>query len=77
MSFHERHITKAAPSVVSERVDCWLPHRAPTYIAHHDRLSTPISRSGSVVICQDSLWHLREVIRSGRPCFPLESGVMG
>eukprot|EP00978_Attheya_sp_CCMP212_P010489 scaffold25409_cov37-Attheya_sp.AAC.3 len=40
--------------------------------SHHDRLPTPISRSGSVDICQDSLWHLREVIRSDRPCFPLK-----
>jgi hypothetical protein len=68
--------TKAAPSVVSERVDCWLPHRLPTNIAHQYRLPTPISRSGSVFICQDSLWHLREVIRSGRPCSPWKSGDM-
>ena len=68
--------TKAAPSVVSERVDCWLPHRPPANIAHPDRLPTPISRSGSVFICQDSLWHLREVIRSGRPCSPWKSDTM-
>ena len=68
--------TKAAPSVVSERVDCWLPHRLPTNIAHQYRLPTPISRSGSVFVCQDSLWHLREVIRSGRPCSPWKSGDM-
>jgi hypothetical protein len=75
--FHERHITKAAPSVVSERVDCWLPHRPPANIAHHDRLSTLMSHCGCAVIFQDSLWNLRGVIRSGRPCFPLKKWFYG
>ena len=69
--------TKAAPSVVSERVDCWLPHRPPANIAHHDRLSTLMSHCGCAVIFQDSLWNLREVIRSGWPCFPLKRWLYG
>ena len=73
----ETYITKAAPSVVSERVDCWLPHRPPANIAHHDRLSTLMSHCGCAVIFQDSLWNLRGVIRSGRPCFPLKKWFYG
>ena len=72
----ETYITKAASSVVSERVDCWLPHRPPANIAHHDRLSTLMSHCGCAVIFQDSLWNLRGVIRSGRPCSPWKSGDM-
>jgi hypothetical protein len=73
----ETCITKAAPSVVTERVDCWLPHRPPANIAHHDHLSTLISHCGCAIIFQDSLWNLRKVIRSGRPCFPLKKWLYG